>query len=183
VRLIPQWWFRRTRVCRRLTQVLDTFHGRLERTPASDWRDYASWLLEQARKRVGEQDPDGAWYCLHQAMRQEIEHLGGQKLLNHESMLSSEAGKIDSAWRTRAIEVLLKKSPPDEASRAVVVAKTQELLDDYYETQYYKSGLVRGQMTNLVVISLFALAMLLGFTAPGQQTGCCTSAATGPCRA
>ena len=159
--LVPGWIWRSTRAYRRFAQTSDSFQVKLDAAGGDPWAPQADALLKKADKHAAEHDLNGAWFCLHEAMRAELPYLHGQALRNREEVLRSESTKIDSAWRKSAIEVLLKDDGANEKERALRLEKAQWLLDDYFQTQYYKTGLAGDQMRNLVIISFAALLMLL----------------------
>jgi hypothetical protein len=155
----PQWVFESTRAYRRFDSTRDSF---VAKDAHEGCAQLVKTLLEKVDRRLKDQDLDGAWFCLQEAMRQEIPHLEGQALRNREQILLSELTKVDPTWRASAIEELLKQPAEDtEKDRALRLAEAQRLMDDYFQTQYYKSGLLRDHLRNLVIISFCALLTLL----------------------
>ncbi len=157
--LMPDWIFRSTRRYRRFTHERGVLESRLPSAPSS-WATPAKALLEQTDKRLGVHDLDGAWSLLLEAKRKEVPHLRGQELHNREQIFLCEAGKVESKWRKGAIDRLMSdtEDPQTLASR---LEAAQALLDDYYQNQYHKNGLVLDHMRHLVLIGLTALVVLL----------------------
>ena len=155
----PQWVFRSTRAYRRFDSTRDSFVSK-NAHPACAL--LVTTLLEKVDGRLRDQDLDGAWFCLQEAMRLEIPYLQPQALRNREQILLFELTKVDPSWRTSAIEELLKQPAEDTVEdRALRLAEAQRLMDDYFQTQYYKSGMLRDHLRNLVLISFSALLILL----------------------
>lgn len=161
MKFVPEWFFRSTRACRRFVRARDGFQVKLNAAAAASWAVAARTLLEKADERLADQDLDGAWSGLLGAMRYEIPDLRGQELWNREQTLRCEAAKVLSQWRKCAIDQLMKEGEQDEEKRARRLESAHALLDDYYQTQYHKNGLLRDQMRNLALISLVALLALL----------------------
>lgn len=59
---------------------------------------------------------------------------------------------------------------PGDSSLAVRLECAQAQLDDYFQNQYYKSGLLKHQMRSLVLIGLIALAALMTLIFRTKQT-------------
>jgi hypothetical protein len=161
MKFVPQWLFRSTRAYRRFAQARDGFTVKLEAAATTkSWPAAAQPFLNKADGRLADQDLDGAWSLLQEAMRQEIPGLQDPELLNREQILRCEADKVQSQWRKSAIDHVMKEGQPQEG-RASRLETAQWLLDDYYQNQYYKNGLLQSQLRNLVFISLIALLALL----------------------
>jgi hypothetical protein len=159
--LLPAWAFRSTRACRRYLRYRDAFQVRLDSAGDAPWTVAARSHLTKSDLRLAQHDLDGAWNALVDAQREEIPTLRGVELRNREMALRCEAVKVDSPWRRCAIDGFMKEDTTDEAERALRLAAAQGLLDDFYQTQYYRDGLLRVQMGYLVWISLSALVALL----------------------
>ena len=151
--------FRSTRAYRRFVHAHETFEARYDKSAA--WAPDAERILKTIKTRIGERDLEGAWDCLHQAHRLELLGLRGQKLANEQRKLRSEVTKIDSPWRQRAIEELLGQAGISEEAQAINLEAAQDLMHDYFQTRYYKNGLLRDQLRNIVLIAFTALAALL----------------------
>jgi hypothetical protein len=155
----PQWVFESTRAYRRFASTRDSFEAKKVH---AECVQLVKTLLEKVDRRLKDQDLDGAWFCLQEAMRQEIPHLKGHALRNREEVLLSEVTKVDPTWRASAIEKFLnQRNEGEDKDRALRLAEAQRLMDDYFQTQYYKSGLLRDHLRNLVIISFSALLTLL----------------------
>jgi len=162
--LTPEWMFRRSRAYRRFQQNYDTARTALDaKKEPPQWFAEADALLKQAEARIKERDLDGAWHSLHAAARAEIPYLEGQELWDREQMLSCEAVKITSKWRQCAIQKLVPgdQERPGEEDRALRLHHAVGVLIDYFETQYYKTGMLRDHLRNLLLISVTALVVFL----------------------
>jgi len=160
MKFLPEWLFQTTRAYRRFVCARDAFSVKLCTAADQPWAAAAQKLLQIADERLAVQDLDGAWSLLAEAMLKEVPCLRGQELWNREQSLRCEAEKV-LGWRKCSIDLYLKEGEQAEDKRALRLASAQALLDDYYHTQYYKNGLLKAQMRNLVAISLVALATLL----------------------
>jgi hypothetical protein len=162
-----RWVFRRSRAYRRFQQNYDTAREALEAkkkaTAPPGWIAGAEALLDKAAARLKEGDLDGAWHSLRAADHGAIPYLDEQELWNREQMLGCEAEKIKSEWRQSAIKKLLAGDPdkPGQEGRALRLRDAAVVLTDYYETQYYKTGMLRDHLRNLLVISVAALVVFL----------------------
>jgi hypothetical protein len=160
MKFVPQWFFRSTRAYRRFSQACDGFKVKLTGAKPAPWAAAAQPFLDKADERLAAQDLDGAWSLLQEGMRKEIAALHDPELSNREQILRCEAAKVRSEWRKCAVDHLMKEGQPEDG-RSSRLETSQWLLDDYYQNQYYKNGLLQGQLRNLVFISLIALLALL----------------------
>jgi hypothetical protein len=168
--LVPEWIFRMTPRCRRFERDLDAFEDRLHADPDPPWKPKALRSLDRARARRRIHDLDGAWFNLREAARKEIPTLRGEQLRDRKELFLCEARKKLSGWRECAVDALLKEEAPSDSSLAERLESAQALLDDYFQNYYYKSGLLLGQMRNLVSIGLIALAALVALIAGTNET-------------
>jgi hypothetical protein len=150
--------FRASRRYRRFARERTVFKSKLDLAD-KPWEN-ADALLNQADERIKVRDLDGAWALLLEAERTEIARLSPQELKNRERIFRSEMDKVDSRWRRDAIKHLMDDfdDPDTLASR---LGAAQGLLDDYYQNQYYKHGLVLAHMRGLIAIAITALMTLL----------------------
>ncbi|MBM3747939.1 MAG: hypothetical protein FJW34_19300 [Acidobacteria bacterium] len=165
--LTPKWILPRSGAYRRFQQNYDTAWQALEakkKAPAPPaWIAEAEALLAKAAARLKEGDLDGAWHSLRAADHLAIPHLDEQELWNREQMLSCEAENIKSEWRQSAIKKLLGGPPekPADEGRALRLRDAAVVLTDYYETQYYKTWMLRDHLRRLLLISVAALVVFL----------------------
>jgi hypothetical protein len=156
---VARWAFQSSRSYRRFVQERESFKATYG--PQTPWASEADRLLAAMNARLEDGDLDGAWKCLHDARRLRIPDLRGQELLNHQQRLRQEVTKIASPWRRKTIEEVLDRAGVTEAEQAVNLRDAQALMDDYFETQYHKNGLLRDHLRNVVSIALVAIAALL----------------------
>jgi hypothetical protein len=171
VRVLPQRVFLSGRACRRFLAALDSFQATVEAAGSATWAASAQTHLDKAGRRLAEQDLNGAWSHLMAARRAQIPSLRGQELSDREVVLRNEADKVKSAWRKRAIDGLIREPEAGEPrsteeERARRLESAQSMIDDYYQTEHHKNGLLQDQMRNLLLIglaALFALLTLIGW--------------------
>lgn len=204
---VPVFVFESTRVYRRFRRYRDDFELKLGNAAGAPWAEAARGCLTKADARCADQDLDGAWLHLVAALRQDIPYLRGAALWDREQVIRAETAKVQSAWRSAAIESLLEgpdgvshkpghkakqaeekkqgqgeddggagggnggsdgrqaaggpPSPTGDAERAERLLHVQELIDDYYQTAYYRISLVKAHYVNLLLVSVTALVALL----------------------
>jgi hypothetical protein len=161
MKVVPNPFFRSTRAYRRFARTRDIFETRVGCSGPLPWSEAAQTFLNKAEDRLTDRDLDGAWCCLMEAMRTEITALRGQNLRSREQIFRCEAEKIQSHWRSRAIDELMKEADQDEEKRAQRLESAQALLDDFFQNQYHKNRLLQSQLRNLLLITFVALLSIL----------------------
>lgn len=152
---------------RRFVQERDRFTASCD--PQASWSAEAGRLVAAMNAQLEAGDLDGAWKCLHDARRLRIPQLRGQELFNYQQRLRQEVTKIDSAWRRKVIEELLGRQGASEAEQAINLRDAQALINDYFETQYYKNRLLRDHLRNIVSVALAAILGLLLLTGASAE--------------
>lgn len=164
---------------RRLQSSLAVFSKELDvlAGPAAEpWTAAARDLLEEARRALGDHDPERGWQSFFAAQRLSLYGLKTKEDLTAKARLVLAEGESKlKGWRKQAVAHLLAKAEPgpDVCILAHLLAKTesgpdvfavalaQQTLQEHYTNEYEKLRSIRRQTGQLCVIALAALLAIL----------------------
>ncbi len=129
----------------------------------SAWAYTANALLHDAEQALLSRQIDEGWRCFHAARRMSIHGLDNEDLKHLASIIRNESDKLTS-WRKKSVlELLENKDKPKINPNNSEVYHASLLRDDHFNNQYYKMGLLRGQIKLLSIIMLIIIAAIIGY--------------------
>lgn len=127
----------------------------------SAWAYTVNMLLDDAENALLSRHIDEGWRCFHTARRMTIYGLDTEDLKHMSSILRNEAEKLTS-WREKTVLELLgtKENPVKNPGRSLVYHAAL-LRDDHFDNQYYKIGLLRGQIKLLAILMMIIISGII----------------------
>lgn len=136
----------------------------------SHWAKVTGEMLQKAIKAVDSNELDIGWSCLNKAKSFSILGLKADEIEARAKVTLEQANEKLSSWRKKAIEELLShKNGIKTNISGDDLFQAHELLNGYYENQYFKIGAFRRQLIVLefvaaITLGLFAILLFRGFS-------------------
>jgi hypothetical protein len=140
--------------------------AQIELDAASRGAEDAPWvvtsmaLLSEGTDALEHHRVQHCWHFVNAARRQFVSAQSDADRSMCARVLLIEAEKL-SPWRRKAVETVLKDTPPSAAA----LAEALSLRDDYYETRYHRIDMQREQLRTIVTMAAIALAVLVSVSA------------------
>jgi 8-oxo-dGTP pyrophosphatase MutT (NUDIX family) len=144
-----------------LNNYLEYIYKRSEEKRKSAWAHTVNILMEDAKKTLFNRQIDEGWRCYHAARRMSFYGLDKEELRHMACIMRNEAEKLTSWRRKTVMDLLGTKERPVKYPDRTTIYHAALLRDDHFDNQYYKIGLLRGQIKLLAILMLGIISVII----------------------